>query len=209
MWIPRIGLVLFVVGYLVAAARYPGGTLLDRGTVGYAHLGNFWCDLLSVVAYNGQPNAARVIALTATALLPAALLPLWWQLPVLWGASWRRAPVVPVAGTLATVAMLGVATRLHDEAIHVGAVAAGVACGVLLMRLATARLRAVLLGGGFALTCGACDYAAYVGGAPTLWLPGLQKLAGAALLAWFWSLTVTVHRQLRAGPHAPLAPVVH
>ncbi len=182
-------MVLFVVGYLVAAARYPGGSRLDPQHVGYAHLANFWCDLLDGTAYNGQPNPGRPIALAATWLLPLSLLPLWFTLPRLWPRTSRTRWVVPAFGTLAMAAMIGVTTRYHDQAITLGALAAGIALGALLWQLYAVRLKALLLTGALAATAGACDYAAYVGGASAHLLPGLQKVAGVALLGWLWHLT--------------------
>jgi hypothetical protein len=182
---------LFVVAYFAAAAGYPGGSRLDPQHVGYAHLGNFWCDLLDVTAYNGQPNAGRAIALAATWLLPLTLLPLWFRLRHLWPRTAPARWIVPAFGTLAMLAMVGVTTRYHDAAINFGALTAGIALGALLWRLYTARLRALLLSGTLAVAAGACDYAAYIGGAPAALLPGLQKLAGAALLLWLWHLAAS------------------
>ncbi|MBY0489540.1 MAG: hypothetical protein K2R93_06835 [Gemmatimonadaceae bacterium] len=195
--IPRAGIVLFLLGYVVAAARYPGGSRLDPQAVGYAHFGNFWCDLLDVTSYNGRPNAGRPVALVATWLLPVMLLPLWFELRHLWPRAVRTRWIVPAFGTVAMVATIGVTTRAHDAAINVGALAAAVALGTLLWRLHAARLRTLLLTGALAVTAGACDYAAYIGGAPAAVLPGLQKLAGAALLLWLWHLSGAL-RETRA-----------
>lgn len=194
-------MILFVVGYFAASARYPGGSRLDPHHGGYAHLANFWCDLLDVTAYNGQPNPGRPIALAATWLLPLSLLPFWFTLPRLWPHDARARWFVPTSGTLAMAAMIGVTTRYHDQAINLGAVSAGIALGALLWQLYAARLRALLLTGALAVTAGACDYAAYIGGAPAFLLPSLQKLAGAALLAWLWHLTTAV-QDARVAPDA-------
>lgn len=193
---------LFVLAYFAAAARYPGGSRLDPQHAGYAHLGNFWCDLLDVTAYNGQPNAGRPLALAATWLLPLALLPLWFRLRELWPTRSRARWLVPAFGMCAMVAMIGVTTRHHDQAINVGAISAGIALGAILWQLYAARLKPLLLTGSLAVTAGACDYAAYIGGAPASLLPGLQKIAGVALLAWLWHLTTAI-RDARDTSDAP------
>lgn len=183
---------LFVMAYVAAASRYPGGSRLDPHQVGYGHLSNFWCDLLDAVAYNGQPNPGRPIALAATWLLPISLMPLWFALRHLWPRVDRARWIVPLFGTLAMLATVGVTTRYHDQAINMGALTAGVALSALLWRLYRARFQALLLSGALAVSAGACDYAAYLGGAPAPMLPGLQKIAGAALLLWLWQLSTAV-----------------
>jgi hypothetical protein len=190
--IPRAGIALFVVAYFVAASRYPGGSHLDPQQAGYGHLSNFWCDLLDATAYNGQANPGRPVAVVATWLLPLSLMPLWFGLRHLWPAGARARWIVPAFGTLAMLATVGVTTPFHDQAIYAGALTAGIALGTLLWRLYRARFRALLLSGTLAVAAGACDYAAYIGGAPAELLPMLQKVAGAALLLWIWHLTTAI-----------------
>ena len=182
-------MVLLVLAYVAAAARYPGGTQLDPTEAGYSHLGNFWCDLLAPFAYNGAVNAARPIALAATWIFALSLIPMFAGASSLWPRAARERRVVPVFGALAMLSFIAISTPYHDAAIQVGVVTGGVAFALLIHRIGAAKLRALMLSGTFALGLGACDYAAYMGGAPLTVLPGFQKLAGAALLVWFWQLT--------------------
>ncbi|MFN7116301.1 MAG: hypothetical protein ACK4TA_05840, partial [Saprospiraceae bacterium] len=53
---PLVGIVLFLVLYIVAAFYYPGGSNADHSAKGFSIVHNYWCDLLAIGAKNGQIN---------------------------------------------------------------------------------------------------------------------------------------------------------
>lgn len=59
---------IFILLQIIAMAVYPGGTIHDESTVGYSFLMNFFSDLGTTTAYNGEPNflsmALFIIGLT-------------------------------------------------------------------------------------------------------------------------------------------------
>ena len=73
VWLPSIGILIFIGLYFCAASVYPGGTKFDHSAIGYDQFQNFWCDLLDAVTYSGQRNAGRPFALAATVILPLSL----------------------------------------------------------------------------------------------------------------------------------------
>ena len=58
--------------FLVAAARYPGGSQRDATAPGFAWADNYVSNLFPATAVNGAPNASRPWAILATALLSFA-----------------------------------------------------------------------------------------------------------------------------------------
>jgi hypothetical protein len=65
---PILGTLLFVVLYLVASSLYPGGSQVDKGSIGFSWTNNYWCNLLSGNAINGQPNPAKPYAISGMAV---------------------------------------------------------------------------------------------------------------------------------------------
>ena len=66
---PIFGTVLFVVLYIIAAVLYPGGSQVDKNSVGFSWLNNYWCNLLNENAINGQHNPAKPVALAGMFIL--------------------------------------------------------------------------------------------------------------------------------------------
>jgi len=187
-WLPTIGVAGFLLAYAYAAAVYPGGTRVDAHTVGYSHLANYWCDLLGAVAYDGRPNPGRPVALAATVALPLTLAPLWFSLPVLFGASDGRsralAATVRGAGVIALCAAAVVFTPWHDAAINIGAVAGSVAGIAALAGLVRGK-QWMLAGVGFAAAGAATlNYVLWATGTAPDITPIAQKGAYAVVLAW-------------------------
>jgi len=49
------------------------GSQADSNSIGYDWIHNYWCDLLSEKATNGQPNPARPFSITRMAVLCLSL----------------------------------------------------------------------------------------------------------------------------------------
>ncbi len=59
--IPRIALALFILLQIIGMIVYPGGTILDPSTIGYSFTKNFFSDMGTYVARNGEPNYLSMI----------------------------------------------------------------------------------------------------------------------------------------------------
>lgn len=68
----RAAILWFVVCAGMSMSLYPGGTRLDRGTVGYSFTQNAFSDLGRTVARNGEPNLASA-TMFVLGLTPAGL----------------------------------------------------------------------------------------------------------------------------------------
>jgi hypothetical protein len=79
--IPILGSAIFVLLYLVATLYYPGGSQVDKNSIGFSWLNNYWCNLLNETAINGQPNPAKPIAISGMLVLCSTLAYFWWLFP--------------------------------------------------------------------------------------------------------------------------------
>lgn len=196
---PTVGVWAFVAAYFYAAARYPGGTRLDAHSVGYSHLGNYWCDLTDAVTYAGVSNPGRPVALAATIAFPLALVPLWIALPELFPEAMVAGRVVRTAGSLAMVGAALVFTPMHDTVIHVGVLSAAVAFVGLAYGLVRAGRSTLCTGGAIAAAVGALNYAMWASGTGAAILPATQKVAALFFLGWALQLSRAVGQARRAG----------
>ena len=194
-WLPLVGVGLFVAAYFYAASLYPGGTQFDLYTVGYHHLANYWCDLLSGISYSGAVNPGRPVAIAATVILPLSLIPLWVEIPRLFGRGSRLRRLSQVTGCISMLATALVFTPLHDAVIHVGSVTA--LCALLAIEAGLARAGRTELCwlGVVAAGAGVANYVMWSGGLLTWAMPGVQKAAGLALFVWVVLLVRAVVRE--------------
>jgi len=173
--------------YFLAASLYPGGTRVDRATLGYAHFSNYWCDLLDAVSYSGSPNPGRPYALVATVALPLTLIPFCFRLARL--ARGRERWFIRGAGSLAMLLATLIFTRLHDLAINLAGPLGFCAFALALRGLLRKGFRRLLLLAGAALALSLLNYLMWQTRSLLFLMPLAQKLAYAALLSWVVATT--------------------
>ena len=112
--VPPIGFVLYFLLFGVAAYHYPGGYVADPDYVGYHWLHNYWCDLSSHLATNGDVNEGQAYAVVAMviACLCLALFYYLFSLHFLSARFWKIA--VPSSGLLSSICAILIFTPLHD-----------------------------------------------------------------------------------------------
>src|SRR5262249_23210203 len=99
---------LLVTGALassVAAAQYPGGTWMDRSTVGHSFWGNFLCDIARDYALDGRPHPGARWGRTAEWGLGLALGVFSWVAPAV-PVPARRRRTIRRRGAVATLGLL-------------------------------------------------------------------------------------------------------
>jgi hypothetical protein len=90
----------------VAMHLYPGGTELDRHSVGHSFWFNLVCDLTGNRALNGAANAGRGYARAALAAFAVGLAAFWLILPAEFPERRALALVVRVGGALSVAGVL-------------------------------------------------------------------------------------------------------
>jgi hypothetical protein len=189
---------LFLAFLLVlwsATWLYPGGTWFDRHSPGFSFWGNFWCDLLHEVAFNGAPNVAAMWLMRVAFWLFAAALLRFWP---------RAARLSPRPGVQRWVSALGMAGALtlllvtlfssrsepllHGVFVVLSTLLGVIAAAVLSLSLfgsadwLTRAISLTLIGS--ALVSLGQYIAQGLGGEAALWLAGAQKITTLALFAF-------------------------
>lgn len=191
--LPLVGIGLFLTLFLVATYLYPGGSQADKQAEGFSWLHNYWCNLLNVYAMNGQLNPARPVALTAMGILCAALSVFWYYLPRLFTFGQRGARLIQVAGTASMGSALFIFTAYHDLVILVAGSFGLVALAGTFMGLYRSRLVNLFWFGVACLLFIALNNYIYYMGNSLYYLPVVQKITFAFVLAWISLLTIAIH----------------
>jgi hypothetical protein len=119
---PVIGVVGFIILDVLATFYYPGGSTFHPHAEGYSWLHNYWSTLLSQTAINGQPNAARPIAIAAMIFLTFSLGLFWFSFsaeireigPLRW--------VIQVSGILSMLITIILVRGPHSLTVNVASI---------------------------------------------------------------------------------------
>jgi len=207
------GVFAFLALQIAAAAAYPGGTFCDATAPRYQFWGNYVCDVMQPRSQAGVENALAVPLGTASFVAVAmAFVPFWWLVGGLVGRGLGWA--VRVAGMISACATIVVALvpsgrwpLLHVAAVFAAAIpglAAAVVGAIALWRAGRRGLGALGL---LTLVAGAVDAAGYAravlhGTRCNPALPGVQKIAALALVAWMVAVAAQGTRGRGARPGA-------
>ena len=80
-FLPIIGILIFVMLYLVAASLYPGGSSAFPEKDGFDWINSYWCNLTESYAINGKVNTARPYALSGVVILCISLTHFFFLFP--------------------------------------------------------------------------------------------------------------------------------
>lgn len=188
-----------VVSAVIAAASYPGGTWMDRATVGHSFWANFLCDIARDPALDGRPHPAAVWGRSSEWALVLALGLFFWIAPALVEPARRRRTI----RVLGLVAMLGLLlVPVTEKVPHALALIAGAGPGfaATLLLLRGLRQRPVLAWlGALSLALSGLELALFLGfherfgaTAVPLAVPAVQRLAVLAAIAWMGGCAVAV-----------------
>jgi len=135
-YLPSIGVIAFVILFVIASTLYSGGTLFNIDYQGYDWFHNYWCDLMAASSLNGAENGSRTIAIIAWVILCICILQLLIRtFTTMIAEGWIR-NVLYTSSFLAMFIGLFAFTKHHDIIVAVcfpfGAIAAfGLSYGLL------------------------------------------------------------------------------
>jgi len=185
--IPILGSILFVVLYIIATLYYPGGSNLDSQAVGFHWDTNYWCDLTSTIAKNGEPNSAQPIALTAMIILAASLSVFWLVAPKIFPTLRKLYIFIPIFGIGAMIASCFIFTHFHDLMMNIGSIMGFAAIVILLFGLFTFHFYKLFWGAiGCLILIGINNFIYYTHYLID-YLPIVQKLSFCFILVWMSS----------------------
>jgi hypothetical protein len=181
--LPLAGVALSLALFVVAATRYPGGTLQSPNSVGYDWSRNFLSSLFTPQALNGAPNAARPFAVVALFVMSLALALLWVRIAAT-ASSRAHKKTIEIAGIGSAVYGFLVATPMHDLMVTIGIVFSATAMVALIHMLYIERRWSLFAMGALSLAIVGVTATMYYGHALYGALPVIQKLSVASCTGW-------------------------
>jgi hypothetical protein len=181
---PFWGIGIFFILYVVAAFFYPGGSQYDKAARAFSWTNNYWCDLLTMEAKNGQYNTARPIAVTSWVILCCSLSLFWYYLPVLFLISEKQKKIISISGIAAMAIAVFLFTSFHDIVIQAGGLLGLVAFAGTLSGLYKTRLYGFFYTGLFCVMLMGLNYFIMVSANFSSYLPVVQKFTFVIVLLW-------------------------
>ena len=183
--IPLIGNFLFVILYIIAATLYPGGSNVNKTAIGYKWAENYWCNLLSEKAINGQDNTAKPVAVIAMIILCISLSSFWILFPALSKLKKRYRLLIQVAGIISTITAFLLLTNVdHDIAVNTSSSFGFIAMVATIIALRQLKWNKLFLFGLFNILLIALNNYLYHTAQMT-YLPIVQKFSFLSFLVWF------------------------
>ncbi|HEY5772623.1 MAG TPA: hypothetical protein VIS75_08340 [Chitinophagaceae bacterium] len=201
IWIlsPFIGSLLFIILYIIAALLYPGGSGTDKTAIGYSWTNNYWCNLLSEKAINGQTNTTRPVAVTAMFILFLSLSTFWILFPALTHLKKYHRLLIQVAGTVCMLTSFLLLTSIdHDLAINTSSAFGLIAMTGTLIALYKLKWKWLFAMGLFDLLLVALNNYLYHSN-EMMYLPLVQKFSFLSFLVWFSFISISLYQRSRSG----------
>jgi hypothetical protein len=181
--------------YIVAASLYPGGSDKDKTAKGFSVLHNYWCELMSTQAANGEYNPGWRVAIGAMGVLCVALAVFWWITPRLFKPNRGYTICIGYAGILAMLITPFLSIKHHDLVINLASIPGITAMITTFIALYKHRSYKLFAFGIFCLLLiGANNYVYYTGNGLYA-LPVLQKITFLLVMTWMSTITWIVYRR--------------
>jgi len=192
---PIFGVAIFVVLYIAATLLYPGGSQVDKNSVGFSWVNNYWCNLINENAVNGQTNPARPFAMAAMFALCLTLSIFWFHFPqhIPFRKLSRR--VIQISGALSMIIAFFLFTDFnHDLVINFAATFGLIAIAGTFIGLYKSKSYRLFSFGLFnLLLIGLNNYVYYTKDFIT-YLPVIQKVGFATFLIWICCIVLNLYQ---------------
>jgi hypothetical protein len=197
IWIlvPVLGTVLYIILYIVATLLYPGGSQVDKSSIGFSWTNNYWCNLLNENAMNGQHNPAKPVAMTGMFILCLTLAFFWFLFPKHINVGRPARLVIRISGILAMAIAFFLFTNIdHDLITDLASFFGLIATvGTFIGLYKTGWYGLFAFGLLNVLLVGLNNYLYYNKGL-IIYLPIIQKISFATFLAWICSIDLKLYR---------------
>lgn len=190
---PFIGFCVFILLYVIAASLYPGGSNEDEAAKGFSVLHNYWCELLSNQAVNGQYNPGWRVAIWAMGVLCVALAVFWWLTPSLFKPHRWYAICIRYAGILSMAITPFLSTKHHDLIINLASIPGITAMITTFIALYKHKWYKVVAFGIFCLMLIGLNNYVYYTGHWLYALPVLQKITFLLVMTWMSIITWLIY----------------
>jgi len=188
------GNILFVILYVITAFLYPGGSNVNKSSIGYDWSENYWCNLLNDTAINGQINTAKPIAVFAMIILCISLSFFWILFPLVTQLKKYTRFLIQIAGIISMITAFLLLTNVdHDIAINTSSSFGFIALTATIVALRRLNWNRLFLFGLFNIILIALNNYLYHSGHMN-YLPIVQKFSFLSFLLWFSLVDVKLYR---------------
>ena len=183
--IPIFGTLLFSVLYFISTLYYPGGSQIDKNSIGFSCTNNYWCNLLNDTAINGQPNPAKPIALLGMFVICLTLSFFWYIFPRQITINRNFRLVIQVSGILAMTVAFFLFTHInHDLVTNLASLFGAIAIIGTFIGLYKNNLFGLFIFGLFNILLVGLNNICYYNNELIVYLPVIQKISFAIFLFW-------------------------
>jgi hypothetical protein len=190
-----MGILVFIILYIVAAMLYPGGSDVNQSAVGFSWQHNYWCELMATEAQNGQLNSARPVAISAMFVLAVSLIIFWYHIPLLFRYRKFNYLFIRFFGISSMLVIPFFLVGMHDWVTNIGSLLGCIAIAALLVTLFNYKLYFLFsIGIGCLLLCAVNNYF-YYNKELLHHLPILQKITFLVFLVWFILLSLQLYKK--------------
>lgn len=192
--IPIAGIIIFVLLYFIATILYPGGSQIDKDSIGFSWSNNYWCNLLNEYAINGQLNPARPVAMAGMFVLCITLMFFWFLFPRQMNVGKKLKLLIQVSGAMTmTIAFFLFSGINHDLVTNLASFFGLIATVGTFIGLYKVRWFGLFIFGLVnILLVGLNNYVYYTKGL-IVYLPMIQKISFAAFLLWFFGICIQLY----------------
>ena len=193
---PIFGVLFFAILYFVATLYYPGGSQVDKNSIGFSWTNNYWCNLLNETAINGQPNPAKPIALSGMFVLCLTLSFFWFLFTRHIQIDNKLKLTIKISGTIAvTIAFLLFTNINHQLVTNLASLFGFIATvGTFIGLYKTKWFGLFVFGLVNVLLVGVNNYVYYTKGL-IIYLPVIQKISFATFLIWVCCIDIKLFQQ--------------
>jgi hypothetical protein len=201
---PVFGTLIFVVLYIIATVLYPGGSQVDKNSIGFSWTNNYWCNLLNENAINGQPNTAKPVAMAGMFVLCFTLAVFWLLFPKHSNLNKKLKPLIQISGLLAMTTAFFLFTSInHDLITNLASIFGLIATLGTFAGLYKAKWFKLLAFGLFNVLLIGLNGYVYYSKALIVYLPVIQKICFGAFLLWICCIDINLYRGQRKAPPPP------
>lgn len=191
-----VGILLFVLFFVLAAINYPGGSNFDPNSVGYKWNLNYWCELLGNYSKSGIPNTARPYGFVGMVSLAIGVTTFWYAVPKKIHTNQLLASINSISGILSMFFSAFIFTSMHDLVIYSAVFCGSISFVLIFFGIFKSGSRLHFLSGTICLGLILSNCFIYITNIGINHLPSLQKITFLLTLSWIVLISFHYLRKL-------------
>jgi hypothetical protein len=189
-----MGSAVFVMLYILATFYYPGGSQVDKNSIGFSWVNNYWCNLLNDIAINGKTNAAKPIAITGMLTLCLTLAYFWYLFPQRIDIHKYWKCTIQISGGLSMLIAYFLFTNInHDLVTNLASIFGLIATLGTFVGLYQTKWMKLFVFGLFNMLLVVLNNYVYYTEGLIIYLPIIQKISFASFLIWICCIDLQLY----------------